>query len=373
MRYQTLNLVGQIYDAVSEPERWSTFLGSLATAVGAHAARMRMLDKQNTCYSVIAAHGHDERFDEQYHAYYTKIDPWNPLLASLPAGQAVIASDYFSEREFKNSEMYTDFWKPHEVVTGLGGNIVKYDGMLARIGFHRAPTQGPYRAEDRQLLQDLMPHLQRAFKLGRHMESLQARAEGMEASLHHATCPLILIDELGQVAFINRRAEELLGDASGLSLRANRLTTLSNAEQGTLQQLLQQAVSTGARRGTGSGGAMRLSGGDGQQRYNLLISPYPNRAVSRLGHTRRICAAVFIHDSRHAGKLSADSLKALYGFTRSEIRLAEAIVEGLTPAEAASRFGVSVNTTRSQLRALFAKTDTQRQAELVKLLLGLSQ
>ncbi|OOZ39189.1 hypothetical protein BOW53_12445 [Solemya pervernicosa gill symbiont] len=65
-------------------------------------------------------------------------------------------------------------------------------------------------------------------------------------------------------------------------------------------------------------------------------------------------------------------LKSIYELTPSEIRLAESIVDGLTPAEAANRFHVSVNTTRSQLRALFAKTDTQRQAELVRLLSGLT-
>lgn len=372
MQANTLNLVGQIYDTVSEPERWESFLDNLAGALGAHAARMRMLDTTNDKgYKLIAGAGHDNAFDEQYTEHFVKVDPWNPILAKVAPGIVADSSELCTVKEFTNSEMYNDFWRQYEVFYGLGVNLIKTDTSIARIGIHRPRSQGTYTDQEKRLLQDLAPHLLRAFKLGGHLQSMQSQLEGMQEALYRSSSPLVLIDEYGQVAFTNQCAEALLSNESGLSVQNSRLTAMHEAEQSNLQRLLQSAVATGARRGTGSGGAMRLTSLNGKQRYNLLITPYPDRSVSHLSINQRICAAVFIHDTQQSGKLPADTLKTLYGLTRSEIRLAEGVVAGLTPAEAAHKYGVSINTTRTQLRSLFAKTNTQRQADLLRLLTGL--
>lgn len=70
--------------------------------------------------------------------------------------------------------------------------------------------------------------------------------------------------------------------------------------------------------------------------------------------------------------LVARRLESQWGFTHAEGQLAHWLIQGLSLDEAAERIGVSKNTVRSQLRALFDKTETRRQAELVRLLLQLS-
>jgi DNA-binding CsgD family transcriptional regulator len=42
---------------------------------------------------------------------------------------------------------------------------------------------------------------------------------------------------------------------------------------------------------------------------------------------------------------------------------------GIDPKEAAAQLEVALSTVRSQLKSIFAKTDTSRQSELVRLLL----
>jgi DNA-binding CsgD family transcriptional regulator len=374
MHTDTLNLIGRIYDTVSAPERWSEFLDNLARSLNSHATRMRMLDNRGSGESncLIAGSGHDTDFDKQYANHFVKVDPWNPILATVPLGIVADSSEMYDPREFSNTEMYNDFWRHYEVFHGLGLNLIKTDNFIARIGVHRSSSQGAYSEQEKQLLQELAPHLLRAFKLGSHLEAVQSQLDGAQQALYHSASPLLLIDEFGQVAFTNQRTESLLGSESGISIRNAQFTLTNEGEQAAFRQLLQLAVATGAGKGTGSGGAMRLTTPIGDKRYNLLVTPYPDRSVSYLGLNRRICAAVFIRDTQQAGQLQADALKALYGLTRSEIRLAEGVIEGLSPAEAATRYGVSVNTIRSQLRSLFAKTDTQRQAELVRLLSGLT-
>ena len=55
----------------------------------------------------------------------------------------------------------------------------------------------------------------------------------------------------------------------------------------------------------------------------------------------------------------------------AESAVALALCDGKTPDEHAQASGVSVATVRTQLRAVFEKTQMRRQAETVRLLLGM--
>ncbi len=61
-------------------------------------------------------------------------------------------------------------------------------------------------------------------------------------------------------------------------------------------------------------------------------------------------------------------LAKAFRLTPSEAKLACVIARGASPEIAARELGISRETARNQLKAVFAKTDTHRQAELVALL-----
>jgi DNA-binding CsgD family transcriptional regulator len=61
-------------------------------------------------------------------------------------------------------------------------------------------------------------------------------------------------------------------------------------------------------------------------------------------------------------------LEALFDLTPAEAGVASLLVEGKSVDEIAGARGVMQNTIRMQLKLIFAKTGTRRQAELVKLL-----
>ena len=63
-------------------------------------------------------------------------------------------------------------------------------------------------------------------------------------------------------------------------------------------------------------------------------------------------------------------LRAEFGLTKAEARLALRVAEGASLASAAQVFNVKLTTIRSQLQQVFAKTGTSRQSELVALLLS---
>jgi DNA-binding CsgD family transcriptional regulator len=60
-------------------------------------------------------------------------------------------------------------------------------------------------------------------------------------------------------------------------------------------------------------------------------------------------------------------LAELFQLSPAEHRLAELLAQGLPLESCAARLNVSINTVRTQLRALFRKTGTTRQAQLINL------
>lgn len=61
-------------------------------------------------------------------------------------------------------------------------------------------------------------------------------------------------------------------------------------------------------------------------------------------------------------------LEALFDLTAAEARVARRLVEGQSVTAIARAFGVATSTVRSQLKSIFGKTGTRRQAEIVSLL-----
>jgi DNA-binding CsgD family transcriptional regulator len=61
-------------------------------------------------------------------------------------------------------------------------------------------------------------------------------------------------------------------------------------------------------------------------------------------------------------------LRALFDLTAAEVRLAQRLARGDSVEEAAQALSIKMTTARTQLAAVFAKTNTRRQAKLVAIL-----
>jgi DNA-binding CsgD family transcriptional regulator len=101
---------------------------------------------------------------------------------------------------------------------------------------------------------------------------------------------------------------------------------------------------------------------------SLIVTPWRPDAVE---NSKRSAAILLVGDPEKETVIPAKVLSLLYGLTPAEARLALALLNGNSLAEAAELHGTSELTARTQLKTVFQKTDTRRQAELVRLLAGL--
>jgi DNA-binding CsgD family transcriptional regulator len=86
--------------------------------------------------------------------------------------------------------------------------------------------------------------------------------------------------------------------------------------------------------------------------------------------SRNPSVAIFISDPSRPREAQKHVLMELFGFTQSEARLALQLASGATLDEAAELSGISRNTVKSHLSAVFSKTGVTRQANLIQLMLA---
>jgi DNA-binding CsgD family transcriptional regulator len=170
-----------------------------------------------------------------------------------------------------------------------------------------------------------------------------------------------LLDRRGIVAHANRKARSLFG--SGLDVSNGRLVAGDAAVNAELQRLVDGAA------------ALRFS--------PVAARPVP---IARAGKRPLVVEAVpiaeglvddplcmlrsilLITDLGESPAFRSSRLRDVFRLTNAEAKLAARISSGEDIDAAAIALGVTRETARSQLKSIFAKTDTHRQAELVAVL-----
>lgn len=97
----------------------------------------------------------------------------------------------------------------------------------------------------------------------------------------------------------------------------------------------------------------------------VRVLPVPAAARNPFLGARALLTFTLLEPNRGP---SPNLLMMAFRLSPAEARLASIIAEGTSPEQAAEQLGLARETVRNQLKAVFAKTDTHRQAELIALL-----
>ena len=170
----------------------------------------------------------------------------------------------------------------------------------------------------------------------------------------------VVIDAIGRATQMNLPAQNLL-DAN-FNLVRGRPVTRDPASNRRLQQLISFALQV--ERGGAQPYAPIVV--DRDEAPWLLVEAMPLTAFgSDLFRSGRVI--LLLIDLTVPLQPEATQLCAAFGLTAAEAKLAAKLASGSGINGAAASLGVSRETARTQLKAVFAKTNTRRQAELAAL------
>ncbi len=206
------------------------------------------------------------------------------------------------------------------------------------------PVERRARETDRR---DILPHL----------ETERALVSALSAGLTTVGLGVLLVDDIVRVRFASSIARAVLDEGDCLCISNNRLTARDAAENAALRTHMDELLS--AR--VASGSQLRITRESGLAAVTLHM-----RSVAR-GTFRGVVVAV---DRPEGAKISPRALRELFDFTRCEAALAILILNGATLKDAAVELDVSLEGLRTRLKGIMRKTNTHRQSDLVRVMLG---
>jgi len=112
--------------------------------------------------------------------------------------------------------------------------------------------------------------------------------------------------------------------------------------------------------------AVRAVGADGRSTQIVAVGLTPTNSLPSTWPGRPILAS--IHESHDGPRAAPAVLRDLYGLTPAENRLAMLLTQGMGLPDACAHLGIKRETSRSQLKSIFTKTNTGTQAQLSHLL-----
>lgn len=352
-----IQLTADLYESALNPVYWEKFLTGCCRTLGAEVGLVFATANEALPVPNFGTYiGTDPEQVSLYQDYYYKPDV--RLQRMVSRGLPVATSRMLIENaEFKKCEFFNDFLRRQQQLDMLAAQHTSNEFSSIFIGFHRLERRGQFSRQHTGLLENLRPQISRVLTL---------QAPLIEV-LDFLPMAVLLVTETGKVLLANRSAQRILSDNDGLATVRGRLTSARKTQSKKLRQMIRQASRVNRLQASYGGGCLSIPHPSFKRPYAVMICPIP---FSQYVWMRQAGSAlVFITDPEVEANPPQRALVDLHGLTPAEARVAIQLIQGQGLNEIPDEFGISHETARSQLKAIFSKTDTHRQGQVIRLLL----
>ncbi|HLY04707.1 MAG TPA: helix-turn-helix transcriptional regulator [Rhizomicrobium sp.] len=365
-------VIGLAYEAALAPQRWSEVLEGAADMLGGEAGALHFQDQvTGKGWGMVARL--DPAAAQSYFGYFATRNPIrqarNRLLRLADnshrwRAQVVTDEHALPKTELMRSEYYNDFLQRFDIHSLLMMGLAVESTKFATVNFLRPRRSSQFETDAIDLATRLQPHFIRAFDLSVRLSELRQMNANLAESLDRSPHGVFLVGADARVRHLNRTAETLAAGRRGLAVRNGVLCAETADSTRALHRLI--AAAGGADDKRRGGGAMPVERPDCRRPLSVIVAPLHPEQIAPF--PPEPLALVCATDPDCGVAAPEDRVRALFGFTAAEAKIAVELLAGCDPARIAERKSISVNTVRVHVQRIMTKTDTNRQADLVRLL-----
>jgi DNA-binding CsgD family transcriptional regulator len=354
-----LNAVSaRLGEVVLDPTTWPILMEEVCRAVGTTGAALIQSDARTPDIPMTSSAKEifKSYFENNLHINDVRAVRGVPmLLAGFP-----VVSDrnlFGSEREMLLDPLYINldnfgfrWWAAVGFMSG---------SALWGLSLQRTKREGQFEAFELAALSQLSRRLTETATLSKEVGRLVLF--GSTNALQLVRRPAIAIDRYGYVIEANQMALDLFDDE--IRVRNRRIIVRDKAARSSLAALIDMVSNSSDTQALPAPPIVVRR----ETKPPLIIRTLPVDGAARspfLGAR----AILTIHDSGARPKLEQEVVLKAFGLTPAEARLAVRIAAGMSLEQAAEGLGIGKETSRRHLKAIFAKTETHRQGQLVALL-----
>lgn len=351
-------LVYEIYDATVESNNWTVALEDLSSSVGATGCALLISGRAHSEITMKSV-GADPASMRAYNDYYGALDPSPSALERVPIGVAIPSERLHDRDLLTKGEFWNDWANPNDYGDGMYVALDRDEVGTSWLCVAAKVRPDPFGTPERvSLVRALVPHMQHAIKVQARLADADRRHRGLVTALDVVSDGIAIVGRDGRVLHLNPAADSIVAARDGLCVRSGYLKASVAHVDHLLDKAVQQAVSD-----VPTAGCVAVPRCFGQRPYVVRVVPTGTAESTPT-------ALVVIADPEQEPVADSDALRRLYGLTKTEAEVALRVLDGTGVAPIAEELSISVSTVRTHLKHVFHKTDTHRQAELVRLLLS---
>lgn len=301
----------------------------------------------------------------EYVDRFQYICPFREHSFALKAGEYVKRSDLLPDEEFKALPIYRDYYEPAETLHFVYLVFIRTDGRMGGLSFTRPASKPDFSDNEIRTMLFMLPHLERAFNfyLG-NLES-QIHTSLMQDTFDRLPQGVLLIDENLKIIYANRAAENLVHEGDCLMLGRNGELTATKLEN---DRKLRKSIRSVIRSEEKAEVSIALSHNDGRRDLEVSIASFSDHKI--LVENPGRFAVLYLNDPDGIAPIRDEHLVQLYGFTNAEARITSMLCEGKSVSEICDELSIAENTCRTHIKRIFSKTDTNKQSELISLIIS---
>jgi DNA-binding CsgD family transcriptional regulator len=363
-------LIGLIYDASLDPGQWPSVLGRTARFVPGLSATLFSQDAGSKTGNVYYDDGVIEpRYKQLYFEKYIKVDPFINAHVFAEIEEPVSTASLISYSEFLQSRFYQEWARPQGLVDLVCAVLDKSTTGAAQFGVFRHERDGIVDDEALRRMRLIVPHVRRAVLIGKVIDLKTAHAATFADVLDGITAGMFLVDPRGRVVHANIAGKAMLAEGDVVHTPAGRLVASNAQADQSLGDIFASVGSDDALGVKGIAMPLIARGGD---RYVAHLLPLTSGARRQAAVNFAAAAALFVRKAAMEMPGPPEVIARTYKLTPTELRVLLAVVDVGGAPEVAEALGVAETTVKFHLKRLFEKTDTRRQADLVKIVAGYS-
>lgn len=361
-------LVHDIYRAGIQPDLWSQVVGTLSHLLGGAVISLQAHSIGAKASLGTITSEADSSVQNDYENYYATKNVWMPGLQNIPKGRTIHAEEFFDRRELKRTEFYNDFLRPRGFI-GASALILERseNAVLVISGTLTDKEMETVPPVLRRIFDLVGPHILRSFETMRKVPNLRSETENRH-TLQPGGHRTFFLDRRGRLVHLSNTGADLRYCGNSVYIdRHGCLKWFDPQAERSFQVALNKVTNADYQNLKGDFNVRR----NGETPLAASVVPLDSQIAGSIFDQvfEDIPVALLILRDQAA----PDRVEALREFklTPAEAALTLAIAKGLSLREYAEGRDLSIQTVRTQLKAVFAKTDTNRQSQLVALVMSL--
>jgi len=343
------------HDALIVPDLWPTALQQLADALNVSSCTFASIGDRP--YERPRSLGHCEFTSfwvrNRHHAPCPYTGKAFPFVSNYVIDDQVVSAD-----DPKTMPYVPETARPGNREWWAAGSFAIADRQWC-LSVYKDRARGRFSHDEGRYLARVAPRFGRIVELAEKLEAVKA-ASALTA-FDQLKCPALIVDWDGAVRNLNRLAENLI--VKDLHLHRGRLWSSDPASNRRIQELIAAILAT-ARGSSPPLNQVVVNRADAPW---LLMEAMPVTALGS-GVFNEGRALLILTDLTKPAVSDSRLLAIVFGLTPAEAKLAASIASGIGIDAAAASLRIGRETAKSQLKAVFLKTSTHSQPELVALM-----